>query len=378
MMPSIPSDAATVKPTASENITSTANNNAAASSNLDVLLMAAAMVTSAAASDKPSIIKNDNGVNNNTAVAPTPTDVVGATRAPLPHQQQPITMSEHPSSENFMTRCWPAAPTPTSSAAAKAASSDDILHADIQMTHHNVVGSFEGPPQGNKDGSNSAAAEIPTVTPPFTIELVDDVPLTTLPTIAKSTAPKMKNSRNPFVLPIKKRFTSNAAAAAWQNQQYDDVVVPVTEVEQQQQPLLHADSSSSSSSSTNGGAVTTTTSAKETTPQKKKYRKPQCSHPSCPNRVMNRGVCARHGARVRTCSVANCTKYAQKGGVCIRHGAVKEYKRCVVSDCKSRPVGRGGMCARHAGCVGGSSGVLGKFCLLLPFLTSLHDEEYPL
>eukprot|EP00984_Skeletonema_dohrnii_P004217 scaffold1489_cov73-Skeletonema_dohrnii-CCMP3373.AAC.1 len=90
-------------------------------------------------------------------------------------------------------------------------------------------------------------------------------------------------------------------------------------------------------------------SSSSTAAKKKKYRKPQCSHPSCPNRVMNQGVCARHGARVRTCSIPDCTKYAQKGGVCIRHGAVKEYKRCLVGGCKSRPVGKEGVCARHVG-----------------------------
>jgi hypothetical protein len=104
--------------------------------------------------------------------------------------------------------------------------------------------------------------------------------------------------------------------------------------------------------------------------KKKKYRKPQCSHPSCPNRVMNRGVCARHGARVRTCSIVDCTKYAQKGGLCIRHGAVKEYKRCVVGGCKSRPVGKEEVCARHAG-IGDDDVVVGKF-LYIP--TIVHSN----
>lgn len=170
----------------------------------------------------------------------------------------------------------------------------------------------------------------------------------------------MKSSKknNPFVLPIKKRFMSNADAAAWQDLQHDDeedVVVPTVD-KIEQQPLLPPSESAAATTTTNtspAAITTTTTSSKK---KKKKYRKPECSHPGCPNRVMNRGVCARHGARVRTCSVLNCTKYAQKGGVCIRHGAVKEYKRCVVGGCKSRPVGRGGVCARHVGC-----GVGGKF-----------------
>ena len=150
---------------------------------------------------------------------------------------------------------------------------------------------------------------------------------------------------NPFALPIKKRFT---AAAAKNNMmsEGDDVngQQPCGELKQSADAIDIARQDSSSSSNT--------TSAK-----KKKYRKPQCSHPSCPNRVMNQGVCARHGARVRTCSIPDCTKYAQKGGVCIRHGAVKEYKRCLVGGCKSRPVGKEGVCARHVGVsvVGGES-----------------------
>ena len=172
----------------------------------------------------------------------------------------------------------------------------------------------------------------------------------------------MKSSKknNPFVLPIKKRFMSNAVAAAWQDLQHDDyedgVVVPTVDKIEQQPLLPPSESAAATTTNTSPAAITTTTTT-SSKKKKKKYRKPECSHPGCPNRVMNRGVCARHGARVRTCSVLNCTKYAQKGGVCIRHGAVKEYKRCVVGGCKSRPVGRGGVCARHVGC----SGVGGKF-----------------
>jgi hypothetical protein len=156
---------------------------------------------------------------------------------------------------------------------------------------------------------------------------------------------------NPFALPIKKRFTAAAAKNNTLMEVSDDGQQPCGEMKQSAAAtsstidIARQDSSSSS---------TTTTTAK-----KKKYRKPQCSHPSCPNRVMNQGVCARHGARVRTCSIPDCTKYAQKGGVCIRHGAVKEYKRCLVGGCKSRPVGKEGVCARHVGVslVGGDSGV---------------------
>eukprot|EP00985_Skeletonema_marinoi_P022181 scaffold14015_cov88-Skeletonema_marinoi.AAC.1 len=151
---------------------------------------------------------------------------------------------------------------------------------------------------------------------------------------------------NPFALPIKKRF--NAAA---KNSNMMDVS------DDGQQPCGEMKQSAALSSTIAIALQDSSSSSTTTTAKKKKYRKPQCSHPSCPNRVMNQGVCARHGARVRTCSIPDCTKYAQKGGVCIRHGAVKEYKRCLVGGCKSRPVGKEGVCARHVGVSFGESGV---------------------
>eukprot|EP00984_Skeletonema_dohrnii_P031304 scaffold23620_cov72-Skeletonema_dohrnii-CCMP3373.AAC.1 len=114
---------------------------------------------------------------------------------PITQQQDdPSTSSipAQPSSMNnntFMTKCWP-----TSSRIAS-----DIFHA------------------------TSSASSTPTVTPPFTIELVDDIPFAALPTIQNSTAPpRMKTQgsgggasgggkrgcMNPFALPIKKRFTA--------------------------------------------------------------------------------------------------------------------------------------------------------------------------
>eukprot|EP00984_Skeletonema_dohrnii_P017541 scaffold8007_cov78-Skeletonema_dohrnii-CCMP3373.AAC.5 len=240
-------------------------------------------------------------------------------------QQDPSTSSIPPqpsssmNNNTLMTKCWP-----TSSRIAS-----DIFHA------------------------TSSASSTPTVTPPFTIELVDDIPFAALPTIQNSTAPPRMKSQgsggasgggkrgcmNPFALPIKKRF--NAAARKNMMDVSDDV--------NGQQPCGEAKQSVDAMSSTIAIERQDSSSSSTTAAKKKKYRKPQCSHPSCPNRVMNQGVCARHGARVRTCSIPDCTKYAQKGGVCIRHGAVKEYKRCLVGGCKSRPVGKEGVCARHVG-----------------------------
>jgi hypothetical protein len=111
--------------------------------------------------------------------------------------------------------------------------------------------------------------------------------------------------------------------------------------------------------------------------EKKKYGKPLCSQPSCPNRVMNRGVCARHGARVSICIVQDCTKYAQKGGVCIRHGAKKEYKRCSVEGCNSR--GRGSsrrhlsgmiVCSRHD-----SSSTITTTCFRVESVAAVSDRK---
>ncbi|KAK1733275.1 hypothetical protein QTG54_015992 [Skeletonema marinoi] len=219
--------------------------------------------------------------------------------------------------------------------------------------------------------ANNTSATLPLVTPPTSIELLDghaaaaDMPsfteepssdmkrsFFTSSSSSSLPAPKMTNNPSMFFtnnsLPIKKRFT---------NREGGPMVV------------------SGTSFATNGGSTTrlqsnvaTATTQTTSTPsppvnnntkkEKKKYRKPSCSHPSCPNRVMNRGVCARHGARVRICSIPECSKYAQKGGVCIRHGAKKEYKRCSVEGCNARASAAGSsgrssgerrsVCSRHA------------------------------
>ena len=195
--------------------------------------------------------------------------------------------------------------------------------------------------------SPSTAKEAsPTVTPPFTIELVDDIPLEILPSIRNSTPPKMKtpaaaaavavatthnstsgkhtnrSGRKGFALPLKKRWSDmhKNSLAGNSNSSNNDATIMTT-----------ADNSSDN----NRATTNTNTTGGETLqlcvevnnpppqsqlpttqpPPRKKYRKPQCSHPNCNNRVMNSGVCARHGARVRTCSMPGCTKYAQKVSV---------------------------------------------------------------
>ena len=279
-----------------------------APSNLGVLLLAAAMVTSPSHGD---VHGEKASLGNNGAAA---NDVAGA--AP-----------------DYLAQCW-------------------LTAAASSSTQNNAI-------------------MLPTVTPQNETELVDDIPWTALPTISQSYAPpkltKQHCRNNPFVLPVKKRFSAAAHAASFVAAQQtkeserfhreDDVAhhVPMKKAK----GVVTADWDATTTARSSSTQDSPTSTYNDTTNTKKKYRKPQCSHPTCPNRVMNTGVCARHGARVRICSVQHCTKYAQKGGVCIRHGAVKEYKRCVVGGCNSRPIGRGGVCARHASSAA-SGGVCGK------------------
>ena len=341
----ITADVDTSKSSSENNSTALKNENG--SNNLDVLLLAAQMVTSptkGAKKKKPVPINssgNDAGAAGDVPSALTTT-----------HQQPPVSSSATTNSNNCMAKCWP-----TSSRIAS-----DIFHA----------------------GEANSSDITPTVTPPFTIELVDDIPVEALPIIQNSTAPpKMKSSSglltsgggmnrrgttHPFALPLKKRLTA-AQKIMMRNVVTDDQQQDGAGGQLKQLSVVASTTTAAVNEATS--TVTTTTVARQdssssssssSATKKKKYRKPQCSHPTCTNRVMNQGVCARHGARVRTCSVPDCTKYAQKGGVCIRHGAVKEYKRCLVGGCNSRPVGREGVCARHVGIVVGK---LYYFCALI-------------
>jgi hypothetical protein len=78
---------------------------------------------------------------------------------------------------------------------------------------------------------------------------------------------------------------------------------------------------------------------------RKKYRY-ECSAEGCTNHVQKRGVCVRHGAKVKRCSSEGCTKQAKQGGVCRRHGAKVEHKRCSSKGC-TNIAQRGGVCKRH-------------------------------
>eukprot|EP00984_Skeletonema_dohrnii_P004223 scaffold1490_cov121-Skeletonema_dohrnii-CCMP3373.AAC.6 len=190
--PNPTADAAAVDPSASssDNNNSSADNanNAASSNNLDVLLLAAAMVTSPSKANANK--KKQSAAINDAAAASDGAHHVSSGMMPTT-KQDPSTSSIPANNNTFMTKCWP-----TSSRIAS-----DIFHA------------------------TSSASSTPTVTPPFTIELVDDIPFAALPTIQNSTAPpRMKTQgsgggasgggkrgcMNPFALPIKKRFTATA------------------------------------------------------------------------------------------------------------------------------------------------------------------------
>ncbi|KAK1748109.1 hypothetical protein QTG54_000048 [Skeletonema marinoi] len=77
----------------------------------------------------------------------------------------------------------------------------------------------------------------------------------------------------------------------------------------------------------------------------RKRRRYECSADGCTkNNVINRGVCVKHGAKIKRCISDGCTNNAQKGGVCKRHGA--KVKRCSMEGC-TNIARKGGVCIRH-------------------------------
>mmetsp|Transcript_48496 Transcript_48496/g.58515 ORF Transcript_48496/g.58515 Transcript_48496/m.58515 type:complete len:696 (+) Transcript_48496:117-2204(+) len=70
----------------------------------------------------------------------------------------------------------------------------------------------------------------------------------------------------------------------------------------------------------------------------------RCSHPECPNRVVQGGKCISHGAKRKTCSRPDCTKNVKKSGLCSTHGPSR--KRCEVNGCEKVAVQRG-KCIGH-------------------------------
>eukprot|EP00985_Skeletonema_marinoi_P031270 scaffold37388_cov146-Skeletonema_marinoi.AAC.2 len=76
---------------------------------------------------------------------------------------------------------------------------------------------------------------------------------------------------------------------------------------------------------------------------KKNYRH-ECSAEGCTNKVVQGGVCFRHGAKRKLCSSEGCTNMVVQGGVCMRHGA--KVKLCSSEGCTNQ-VRRGGVCRKH-------------------------------
>jgi hypothetical protein len=78
-------------------------------------------------------------------------------------------------------------------------------------------------------------------------------------------------------------------------------------------------------------------------PDPNRHRR-KCAVVSCPNRVVQGGLCISHGARRKTCNFPGCTKNVKKQGKCSAHGP--ERKRCEAEGCTKVAV-QGGKCISH-------------------------------
>lgn len=84
-----------------------------------------------------------------------------------------------------------------------------------------------------------------------------------------------------------------------------------------------------------------------TTESKKKYFYPRCLVDGCNNQVQNKGICIKHGAKVKKCKREGCDNNAKKGGVCVKHWAiVKPRKKCEYEGCNNN-VQQLGVCKQH-------------------------------
>jgi len=85
------------------------------------------------------------------------------------------------------------------------------------------------------------------------------------------------------------------------------------------------------------------TSTTEPTTVKKRF-KHKCTHEGCTKKVINGGVCIKHGAKRWVCSHEGCTNWIVNGRVCIKHGA--SHPRCSVEGCSNQVI-NGGVCLKH-------------------------------
>ncbi|KAL3800485.1 hypothetical protein HJC23_011722 [Cyclotella cryptica] len=70
----------------------------------------------------------------------------------------------------------------------------------------------------------------------------------------------------------------------------------------------------------------------------------KCSHPSCPNRVVQGGVCVTHGAKRKMCLHPGCDKAVKLAGYCSTHGPAR--RKCDAAGC-TRVAVQGGKCLSH-------------------------------
>lgn len=82
--------------------------------------------------------------------------------------------------------------------------------------------------------------------------------------------------------------------------------------------------------------------SKPTTPKKRTRR--ACNIDGCTNRVVQGGLCIRHGAKRKKCTFPGCTKNVKKAGRCSTHGPSR--KRCEVHGCTNASV-KNGKCISH-------------------------------
>jgi hypothetical protein len=86
-----------------------------------------------------------------------------------------------------------------------------------------------------------------------------------------------------------------------------------------------------------------TKKSKPAGPKPKRIRR-KCSHPSCPNRVVQGGVCVTHGAKRKMCQHPGCDKAVKLAGYCSTHGPAR--KKCAQHGC-TRVAVQGGRCLSH-------------------------------
>jgi len=124
----------------------------------------------------------------------------------------------------------------------------------------------------------------------------------------------------------------------------------------------------------NEGIAYESSNANHQTANKRMRRK--CKVEGCINRIVEGGVCIRHGAKRKKCGFPGCTKHVKKAGMCSAHGPSR--KKCDVEGCIKVAV-KGGRCLSH--------GASKKLCsvenckkqaILSGMCKKHHDEQQPM